>query len=150
VDRKLTRDTSNAILGGVAAGMGRYFGLDPVLIRVAFVIFTLAHGIGVLFYVICWLMIPPDPQSARPAPADRAAADVGAAGESVVERLQAAPGRGRLAFGVFLIGLGAVMLLDKIPGFDWPRWMTLGNLWPLVLVALGVAMIARSRGAEAN
>jgi phage shock protein PspC (stress-responsive transcriptional regulator) len=145
---RVTRDTENAILGGVAAGLGRHFGLDPVLVRIAFVMVALAHGAGVLFYILCWLVIPRDARS--PTPADRATARLGETGERVVETLKTVPGRGRLAFGCFLILLGSILMLDRIPGFHWPAWASLETLWPLVLVALGAAIIARSRGAEAT
>ena len=43
------------MLGGVAAGFGDYFDVDPVLVRLGFVLLTFATGIGILFYIICWV-----------------------------------------------------------------------------------------------
>lgn len=56
--KKLTRDTGNAFLGGVAAGFARYFDVDPVIARLAFVLLTLLHGAGVITYLICWVIMP--------------------------------------------------------------------------------------------
>ena len=47
---------------------------------------------------------------------------------------------------VALIGLGSMLLLDRFSWmFRWPYWLRFGNLWPLILVAIGVALLMRSR-----
>ncbi len=56
--RRLTRDSQNAILGGVAAGFAAYFDLDPVLVRIGFILLALLHGVGVLVYLVCWVIMP--------------------------------------------------------------------------------------------
>lgn len=55
------RSRKQRIIGGVCGGIGEYFGIDPVLIRLAWVLFCLAGGAGVLFYIIAWIVIPPAP-----------------------------------------------------------------------------------------
>jgi phage shock protein C len=47
------------ILGGVCSGLGHYFGVDPLLVRVVFVILAIAHGIGIILYLILWLLMEP-------------------------------------------------------------------------------------------
>jgi phage shock protein PspC (stress-responsive transcriptional regulator) len=58
--RKLTRSTSDHWLGGVAGGLGRYFGLDPVLFRIAFAISVFFGGLGVLAYIALVAFLPRD------------------------------------------------------------------------------------------
>ncbi len=58
VARKLYRDADNAIIGGVAAGIGNYFDIDPVLIRVIFFALVFAGGSGVLIYILLWIAMP--------------------------------------------------------------------------------------------
>jgi phage shock protein PspC (stress-responsive transcriptional regulator) len=48
------------VLGGVAAGIARSLGIDPILVRVAFVVLTVFGGSGVLLYLVGWLFIPED------------------------------------------------------------------------------------------
>jgi phage shock protein C len=56
---RLYRSTSEAMLGGVAAGIGNYFKIDPTFIRLAFAFLTLATGGGfLLVYLALWLLIP--------------------------------------------------------------------------------------------
>jgi phage shock protein PspC (stress-responsive transcriptional regulator) len=57
--RKLLRDTDDAIIGGVAGGLGAYFNLDPVLFRIGFIVLVLFWGFGILLYLLLWLLVPP-------------------------------------------------------------------------------------------
>lgn len=56
--RRIYRDPDNRILGGVCAGMGAYFSLDPLLFRILFLVLVLAGGSGILLYLILWIVIP--------------------------------------------------------------------------------------------
>ena len=57
-DKKLFRDTSNGMLAGVAAGLAAYLGLDVILVRILFILATLAWGGGLLVYILLWLLVP--------------------------------------------------------------------------------------------
>ena len=59
--KRLYRSTENRWLAGICGGLGAYFGLDPTLIRVLFVLFALAVGGGVLLYFLLWIIIPLKP-----------------------------------------------------------------------------------------
>ena len=147
--RPLKRNQRTAVLGGVAAGLGDYFDVDPVLMRLGFVLLTFASAIGLLFYVICWVLMPTDDaRGVHPSAADNVVKDVRAAGEKVASDVRAAraSGRGQMIGGAVLVGLGLMLLADRFSWmFDWPYWLRFGNLWPLILVAIGVAMLMRSR-----
>ena len=56
--KKLTRSITDRKLAGVCAGIGTYFGIDPTLIRIGWVVFCLLGGSGVLAYLLCALIIP--------------------------------------------------------------------------------------------
>ena len=60
MEKKLRRSSSNKVIAGVCGGIGAYFGLDPVVVRILLVLFTLFGGAGVLVYLVCWLCMPPD------------------------------------------------------------------------------------------
>src|SRR6188472_2884502 len=56
---RLYRSTSEAMLGGVAAGLGNYFKIDPTIVRAAFIILTLfTGGAFIVVYLAMWLLIP--------------------------------------------------------------------------------------------
>ena len=56
--KRFYRDPDNKIIGGVSAGMGAYFRVDPLWFRVAFVALCFAGGSGLIAYFILWILIP--------------------------------------------------------------------------------------------
>jgi phage shock protein PspC (stress-responsive transcriptional regulator) len=66
--RTLTRSTTDRKISGVSGGLARYLGVDPVLIRVAFVVTTLASGVGLLAYLALLALVPSE-DDAHPATA---------------------------------------------------------------------------------
>lgn len=61
MEKKLYKLNEGKVVDGVCGGIARYFGLDPTVIRVAWVIFCALGGSGVLAYIICALIIPREP-----------------------------------------------------------------------------------------
>jgi phage shock protein PspC (stress-responsive transcriptional regulator) len=58
--RRLTRSSTDRIIGGVAGGLGRHLGIDPILVRIAFVLLMFAGGAGVLAYLALLAFVPSD------------------------------------------------------------------------------------------
>lgn len=56
--RKLYRDTDNGMIGGVLAGLGHYFGVDKVWLRIIMLVFLFVFGTGALAYFILWIVMP--------------------------------------------------------------------------------------------
>jgi len=109
------------MIAGVCGGLGRYLGVDPVLLRIAFVVLAVAGGGGLIGYIVAWILIPEE----------REGEDLGGAPPGSSETL-------RLLAGGVLIALGTLWLLDV----SFPR---LGRyLWPLALIAVGIGLIVRS------
>jgi phage shock protein C len=58
---KLYRSRDERMIAGICGGLGRYFDLDPTLVRALFILFALVVGGGLLLYLILWLLIPEEP-----------------------------------------------------------------------------------------
>lgn len=56
--KRIYRSTTDRVIGGVAAGLAAYIGIDPLLVRLVFVILALANGLGALLYLALWLLLP--------------------------------------------------------------------------------------------
>jgi phage shock protein PspC (stress-responsive transcriptional regulator) len=54
----LVRSRHDRMIGGVAAGMARYLGVDLSIIRIGFVVLAIVGGLGIPLYLACWLLIP--------------------------------------------------------------------------------------------
>lgn len=143
--RRLYRSRTNHIIAGVCGGLAEYLEADPTLVRIVFVLVGLLTGIGLLAYIVMWILIPFPGQEGSSASdtirrgADEIAERARAFGESM--RGNGSNGsRARWFVGVILIGLGAIALLGNTHIFLF-RWLTFRTLWPLILVILGLAML---------
>ena len=67
--RTLTRSTTDRKVSGVSGGLSDYLGVDPLLIRIGFVVTALTSGIGFLAYVVMMVLVPADDAPAAAAPA---------------------------------------------------------------------------------
>ena len=174
--RRLTRNTREAVLAGVAAGFADHFDLDPILVRLGFIFLCFFGGTGFALYVVSWVLMPRDteleprsgdaPSPGRQAPTEpaspesgdgaeippveRVAREASEVGERVVDTLKTSfpegPGRGRLIMGSILIGLGMLFLADRFLPIHW--WW-IWDMWPLTLIAVGLLMLLNARrGAE--
>ncbi len=56
--KKLYRDTDNSYIGGVSAGLGHYFGIDALWIRLIWILLVIGGGTGVLLYILLWILVP--------------------------------------------------------------------------------------------
>lgn len=56
--KRLTRSKSDRMLAGVASGLANYLGVDPTILRIAFVVLTVFGGSGILLYLIFWIIMP--------------------------------------------------------------------------------------------
>jgi phage shock protein PspC (stress-responsive transcriptional regulator) len=56
--KRLYRDTENGMIAGVCSGLGAYFKIDPLLFRLLFVVLIFSGGVGVLAYVLLWILVP--------------------------------------------------------------------------------------------
>jgi signal transduction histidine kinase/phage shock protein PspC (stress-responsive transcriptional regulator) len=132
----LQRDVEHRVVAGVLAGIAARLRVDPVIVRVAFVLIVVASGgLALLAYLMAWWLIPSGVGEAVP-PADRA-------GERPARRF---PSGGRVAAGVGLVTLAALLAFREL-GIWWSDAL----VWPLVLAASGVTLLwwqMRSSSAE--
>lgn len=59
--KRLFRSRKDRMLAGVCGGLGEYLKVDPTLIRLLFVLFTLMGGQGILAYIVLWIIVPEEP-----------------------------------------------------------------------------------------
>lgn len=154
MEKKLERDEQHKMIAGVCAGLANYFDVDITIVRGIFVISMILHGVGVLPYIILWIIMPkkityrfdtgfkPGVDYTMPpqnGPVDYSIPNnpFGHAAGSPYVQPKKKSGAG-LVVGMALVAFGAFFLLenfDLLPDWDF------GKLWPVVLVALGVLMI---------
>jgi len=60
--KRLYRSGNERILGGVCGGIGEHLNIDPVIIRLLWIVFCLLFGAGIIVYIIAWIIVPRNPK----------------------------------------------------------------------------------------
>jgi len=129
--KRLYRSLTNRMVGGVCGGIAEYLGIDPTIVRILFVIAVLPWGIGIIAYIIGWIVIPEnkkEPGEAHiPAKTPVFGVIVGAA--------------------LILIGLG--MIFRRMSYWFWmPDWIhpffSFESFVALLLIVCGIFFIAHT------
>lgn len=157
MEMTLYRDNTDKIVAGVASGLARYLDLDVWIVRIAFVILMFANSVGLWLYLLLWMFIPPDPESEGAGlehEIESGAETLGQRAEAAgkeFERLVKDPEasrRGGILIGGALVVWGLIALAGEILAvldIAWPPWLDFDTLWPLLLIAGGIALIVRRR-----
>ncbi|MFN2483844.1 MAG: PspC domain-containing protein [Candidatus Limnocylindria bacterium] len=118
--RRIRRDPDAGMIAGVCAAIAGRAGIDPIIIRLAFVAAALFSGAGLIAYALAWIFIP-----ARQ-------------GGTVAARLRPARGNIEAVLGIGLLVLSAALLLRAV---GW--WVSDAVVWPAIAAAIGGALIWR-------
>ena len=124
--RRLLRSRRDRVIAGVSGGLGSYFDIDPVIVRIAFAVSILFGGLGVIAYLAAWLFVPADDGSGVPAPPQRGRGFIRAL--AIVALVVA----GLLGFGV------VVAAAALVAGIGY------GFIVTATIVLIGLALIATS------
>ena len=125
--RTLCRSSTDKVIAGVAGGIGAYFGIDAVIVRIAFIVLTFLGGAGPFLYLIGWLCLPRADSPSVVANALR--------GDS--------PHRLRSLAAVVLIVLG-LLITANLSGELFDLFVDVWSIAPylaLILIAAGVALV---------
>jgi phage shock protein PspC (stress-responsive transcriptional regulator) len=123
----LRRDTRTGIVAGVCAGLGRRLGIDPIILRVAFVAASAAGGTGLVLYLLAWALIPAEGSERSP-----------------MARLGGRRETWMVVAGILLLLVSALLLLR-----EWGIWFSDAIVWPVMLAGGGAALIWRQSAATA-
>ncbi len=133
MEKKLKKSRTNKVIGGVCGGIGEYFEIDPVFVRIIVVLLAFGtHGVGFVAYIIAMIIMPKDEIKFR----------VNEQGETV--QVEDAPTEysswNRYLPGMILIFVGIIWFVSE--NFYWFR---LNEFWPLVLIIVGLFIIFRKK-----
>ncbi len=134
--KRIHRSTESKIIAGVCGGLGDYFDVDPTWIRILCVLSIFANGIGLIAYVIWWIVVPQQPLTVY-----RAADSGTPQSHTEVTGQAAATDSHGAGFwpGIVLISLGLIFLFNRLF-----FWMDFAHIWPVLLIGLGAVLIYRA------
>jgi len=148
--KSLTRSKTNKVIAGVCGGLGEYFDIDPVIIRLIFVVITALGGAGVLAYIVMWIIVP---ESGQKSYAESIKKDIeekkkdkggkSETGEKITKEVKEAVAKrkhdGPYLIGAILIMLGLIFLAQNFFTF-----IDFAKLWPIILVVVGLGILLSS------
>lgn len=142
-NKVLYRSTTNRIIGGVSAGLADYFNIDPIIMRIIFILITFLGGGGIIIYIILWIVVPEketysynnkfstmeNEKTNYENPKDSFDKDEHWKNKT----------HGGLVSGIILITLGALFLVDRMVPSIYFR-----DLWPIILIVIGIVLLLKS------
>ncbi|MDF1610529.1 PspC domain-containing protein [Stygiobacter electus] len=133
---KLYRSRKQKIIAGVAGGLSDYFNIDPVIIRILFVVLSILHGSGILIYIILWIAIPEEPFDVAYNINNQSEPNNTNTNDIPPTKNSYSP---RFITGLILVFIGVAFLLNNlIPSFDF------SDIFPYILILIGVLLISNS------
>lgn len=133
--KRLYKSDTNKVFDGVCGGLGEYFNIDPVIIRLLWVLLVVFGGSGIVAYLVAMFILP------RPTSAEREAGK-----RSYQLHIS------RRSWGILLIVLGILLLLryiDPVWGiFAGLTTVMTSTLWPILLLLLGLYLFFNRRDDE--
>jgi len=154
MEKRLYRSRSDRMIWGVCSGLADYFGIDPTIVRIIFVLLIFANGLGIIAYIVLAIVVPlenskvTEPRETIKQNVEEmkeTASELGREIRSSFDGEGAKPEdtskvhqRRSNIMGIILIVIGALFLLASLDFFWWFHWV---NLWPIILIVVGLIVI---------
>jgi len=161
---RLYRSTRQKVIGGVCGGLGDYLNIDPVIVRVVFILLTIFNGVGILVYLVMWAVIPVERDN-RPnvdfkdqkrsqtegdsftivdeneTKQDESKTETGKNEFTIEEekKEESKSSMGRIVIGGALILFGTMFLAER-----FFCWFSFSDFMPTVLILIGLALLWNS------
>jgi phage shock protein PspC (stress-responsive transcriptional regulator) len=130
--KRIYRSKSNRMIGGVCGGVSQYINVDPTIVRVIWAFAVLWGGVGLLAYILCWIIVPENP------------------GEEAAVKTDGKKNSG-LIWGIVLLAVGCLFLVREFDWYDfrplhfrwhlmreWPGYYGFDLLLPILIISVGV------------
>ena len=144
--RRLFRNSDDTIIAGVCSGLATYFGIDAVYVRLAFILLTFVHGLGIFVYAILWLVMPRANTSGQKLAMQGEAVNIKKIENLVREKAQLVREGGREAMSALQQHRGWLYRVLNIPvvvlAYTWKGLKVTGQYsGPVLCVIIGVTII---------
>jgi len=144
--KKLFRSKQDKVIGGVCGGIAEYFKIDPVWVRLIAVLLIFFDGIGILFYIIAWIIMPENPNQ-QETKKTKAQEVVNKAVTSIKshKKVHKKPKKkkhsgGSSILGIIITIIGIGLLMRNL--FDW---FNIQYIWPSLLIIIGLYYVFRRK-----
>ena len=140
---KFYRSTTDIVIAGVAAGIADFFEIDPLIVRILFILLFAFGGSGLVIYLILWIIVPKKGDKSKNTEEiiKKNVAELKVKAQELVEKVKIAGGnhhksdyKNKKWFGIMVLALGAMLILRNM-GVFYMR-----DFWPVALIIFGLAI----------
>jgi len=140
--KRLYKSRKDKVISGICGGIGEYFGVDPVLVRVIAVLLFFFGGTGVIAYIVGMIIIPVEPlQTDDNEKKETEKKETPKEESSEYKHTDT----GALIIGIIFLIAGFMFLMRNFNFFDFHFWWIRDQIklffWPGILVVLGVLLV---------
>ncbi len=142
--QRLYRSRKDKVFGGVAGGLGEFFTIDPVMVRILFAVLAILGGGGVLIYILLWMFVPykddinfsANPKS-EPAPQPMQEPKEPEVYNNDFDKKDNCHhhSKGSIFGAIVLITLGVLFLASNFTCINFNK------LWPIILIVIGILLL---------
>ena len=152
--KKLYRSRTNSMIAGVCGGLSEHLEVDPTIVRLGFALLTLYSGIGMIAYIILWVIVPyPDTCTASASETLREGAEeiqekARQVAESISPAIRGTQGpTTNVVIGIILIGMGLIFLARTL-NISWLNWLNPQTLMPIILIIVGILLLSSQKSGK--
>lgn len=151
--KKLVRSRDDKVVAGVCGGLGEYFGIDPIIIRILFAIITVSGGSGFLVYIILWVVMPErgEENNSTKQIVDNNTQEIKDKATEMANNVEtmAKNSKSHIWIGILVIVLGVYFTLGNLGITSWLNigWV-FSTFWPLFIIILGFLIIINYKDGE--
>ena len=147
---RITKSKTDRVIDGVCGGLAEYFGIDSLLVRLAFVALMFINGLGVILYIVL-VIIMPKAESPDQSPKETIQENVQEMGERIKEagqefgntiskKTEEKHSNRAVWFGILLILIGVIFLLKTL---NFIRWFDSDLVWPFIIILIGAWLLIK-------
>ena len=143
----LYRSTTDKMLGGVCAGLGKYLNIDITIVRLFFVVLSMVGGLGPLLYLVLWVVVPPENHVTAPGQSGNLDGEelkerAGMVRDDFVNAVSSPNQNVARYIGIALVLMGGFLILKQM-NVPWLSWLNSGVIWAALILIAGIALLVR-------
>ena len=143
--QKLYLSTTDRKIGGVCGGLGEYFEIDSLVIRLLFLLLTVTGGAGIILYIVMAIIVPQEgaKEERKKEKEENGIKEAEAEGMAGGPKNRKWHAETRSVIGFIIVLIGLNILFEQVFKFSPLYWINWGVVWSLIIIVIGLKLFSR-------